>query len=41
MIDTSPPSAWCLVGNVVEKHPFGDAEEILGGSKQFTPGTKV
>jgi hypothetical protein len=41
MTETLPPSDWCLVGNVVEEHPFGDAEEIMRGSKQFTPGTKV
>ena len=40
MIET-PPSAWCLVGNIVEEHPFGEAKDILHGSKQFTPGTKV
>lgn len=35
------PSEWCLVGNVVEEHPFGEAREIRRGSKHFSPGTKV
>src|SRR4051794_39465167 len=41
MTDTPPQSAWCLVGNVVGEHPFGEGKEILRGSKQFAPGTKV
>src|SRR3954463_8628379 len=41
MTDTPLPSAWCLVGNIVEEHPFGEAKDVLRGSKQFTPGTKV
>jgi len=32
---------WCLVGNIVEEHEFGESKEILSGSKYFTPGTKV
>jgi hypothetical protein len=32
---------WCLIGNVVEEHAFGESEEIRRGSKQFTAGTKV
>jgi hypothetical protein len=35
------PTGWCLVGNVVEAHAFGEAKEIRRGSKHFTPGTKV
>jgi hypothetical protein len=32
---------WCLVGNIVEQHEFGDSGELRSGSKHFTPGTKV
>jgi hypothetical protein len=32
---------WCLVGNVVDGHDFGEAGETRSGSKHFTPGTKV
>jgi hypothetical protein len=35
------PTDWCLVGNVVEAHPFGESREIRRGSKHFVPGTKV
>ena len=35
------PTEWCLVGNVVETHEFGESKEIRRGSKHFTPGTKV
>jgi hypothetical protein len=35
------PSDWCLVGNVVEEHEFGESKEIRRGSKHFTPGAKV
>src|SRR5437762_2146406 len=35
------PTDWCLVGNVIEEHAFGEAKEIRRGSKHFTPGTKV
>ena len=35
------PTDWCLVGNVVEEHEFGEAKELRRGSKHFTPGTKV
>jgi hypothetical protein len=34
-------SDWCLVGNVVEAHAFGEAKEVRRGSRHFTPGTKV
>ena len=48
-IDSGPPQeqsedlspAWCLIGNVVDQHVYGEAKEIRRGSKQFTPGTKV
>lgn len=32
---------WCLVGNIAEEHEFGEAHEILRGTKQFSPGAKV
>ncbi|HUE69673.1 MAG TPA: hypothetical protein VMP01_02195 [Pirellulaceae bacterium] len=32
---------WCLVGNIVDQHEFGEGDEIRSGSKHFTPGTKV
>lgn len=32
---------WCLVGNVIEEHLFGDNKEIRKGTKQFSPGTKL
>jgi hypothetical protein len=38
----SPDSdAWCLVGNIVTEHKFGESEEVRRGCKHFTPGTKV
>jgi hypothetical protein len=38
---TELPSQWCLVGNIIEAHPYGQEHEIRRGSKHFTPGTKV
>jgi hypothetical protein len=35
------PSEWCLVGNVVEDHAFGESKELRRGSKHFRPGAKV
>lgn len=32
---------WCLVGNIVEKHTYGEEHEIRYGSKHFSGGTKV
>ena len=32
---------WCLVGNVVDKHSYGENKEIKIGIKQFSPKTKV
>ena len=34
------PSRWCLVGNVVSDHAFGEYKEHLTGSKHFRPGAK-
>ena len=36
-----PEWSWCLVGDIVEKHPFGKQKLIVRGSKHFYPGTKV
>lgn len=32
---------WCLVGNIVEEHEYGENHEIRRGNKQFYPNTKV
>ena len=32
---------WCLVGNIVEEHSYGEEHDILRGSKHFRPGAKV
>lgn len=32
---------WCLVGNIVEEHEFGEEKEIRKGTKQFPPNAKV
>ena len=32
---------WCLVGNIVEKHEYGEEHEIKYGNKQFRPNAKV
>jgi hypothetical protein len=32
---------WCLVGNIVDEHPYGDEPIIKHGTKQFAPNTKV
>lgn len=32
---------WCLVGNIIDQHPFGEQKELLTGSKHFRPGAKV
>ncbi|MBR5370891.1 MAG: hypothetical protein IK130_01615 [Oscillospiraceae bacterium] len=33
--------AWCMVGNIVHQHTYGENQEIRYGSKQFSGGTKV
>ena len=35
------PTGWCLMGNIVQEHEFGETKEVRRGSKHFTPGTKV
>jgi len=32
---------WCLVGNIVDEHEYGEQKEIKRGTKHFSPGTKV
>ena len=32
---------WCLAGNIVEEHPYGEARELRRGSRPFRPGAKV
>ena len=36
-----PEWRWCLVGNIVKEHAFGEEQEIRRGTKQFAPGAKV
>lgn len=36
-----PEWRWCLVGNIVKEHPYGEEHEIRQGTKHFAPGTKV
>ena len=36
-----PERVWCLVGNIVGQHKYGQVGEIRRGSRQFTAGTKV
>lgn len=36
------PSQWCLVGNIVQKQPYGEGgQEQRSGTKHFAPGAKV
>ncbi|CAL2075584.1 conserved protein of unknown function [Tenacibaculum sp. 190524A02b] len=32
---------WCIVGNIVDEHHWGENKEIKRGNKQFRPGAKV
>lgn len=32
---------WCLVGNIVQEHEYGEEREIKYGTRQFSRGTKV
>ena len=32
---------WCLVGNIIQSHDYGETHEIKIGTKQFRPGAKV
>lgn len=37
----TPQWRWCLVGNIVESHEYGEDHEIKIGTKQFMPGAKI
>lgn len=39
--DNLPEWVWCVVGNIVDEHPFGPDGKIVHGTKHFSPGTKV
>jgi len=32
---------WCLVGNIVSEHEYGEEHELKHGTKHFSRGTKV
>jgi hypothetical protein len=32
---------WCMVGNIVDEHKFGENKEIRHGTKQFPAGAKI
>ena len=32
---------WCLVGNIVEEHEYGEEHMIKSGNRQFRPNAKV
>ena len=32
---------WCIVGNIVDRHYYGEEKEIRSGTKHFRPGAKV
>ena len=32
---------WCLVGNIVQEHEYGEEHEIKQGTRHFSRGTKV
>lgn len=39
---TNTQSQWCLVGNIVSEHPYGEGgKDTKRGTKHFAPGTKV
>jgi hypothetical protein len=38
----TPPSQWCLTGNIIEERPFGEGgKETKRGTKHFAPGARV
>jgi hypothetical protein len=39
--ETETPWRWCLVGNIVQSHEFGENGDIRVGTKHFAPGAKV
>jgi len=40
-METEREFEYCLVGNIVENHYFGEDKEIRNGSKHFRGGAKV
>ncbi|HRI26715.1 MAG TPA: hypothetical protein PK239_11555 [Chitinophagales bacterium] len=36
-----PEFIWCLVGNIIDEHYFGEHKEVKRGTKHFLPNTKV
>lgn len=32
---------WCIVGNIVDDHFYGEQKEVKSGTKHFRPGAKV
>ncbi|MGN0623372.1 MAG: hypothetical protein ACI4JA_05430 [Oscillospiraceae bacterium] len=40
-IDNGHNWCWCLIGNIVQEHEYGEEHEIKYGTKQFSRGTKV
>lgn len=40
-VNTQEKFIWCLIGNIVDKHPVGTDQEIKHGTKHFSPNTKV
>lgn len=39
--DTEQDWQWCLVGNIVEEHEYGEEHITKYGNKQFRPNAKV
>ena len=35
------PWRWCLVGNIVNSHKYGESKDVMIGTKHFQPGAKV
>ncbi len=38
---TEQPWQWCLVGNIIGEHEYGENHELRYGIKQFRPNAKV
>lgn len=36
-----PEWTWCLVGDIVQTHEFGEERRVVRGTRHFRPGTKV
>ena len=41
IIEHEHPWRYCLVGNIVKQHSFGENKNIVFGTKSFSAGTKV